>query len=100
MYEVRSHVKEQLKFLESIDRHSAQRKQEQEREKLLKAAKVSWHSLHCCQCCLVWPLESVLCMCVYIYLCTHTYTHIETCIELGLSVVCCSFRAATRTTLR
>ena len=40
MYEVRSSVKEQLKFLESIDRHSAQCKQEQEREKLLKAAKV------------------------------------------------------------
>lgn len=50
MYEVRSHVKEQLKFLESIDRHSAQRKQEQEREKLLKAAKVSGHSPCYCQC--------------------------------------------------
>lgn len=41
-------MKEQLKFLENIDRHSAQRKQEQEREKLLKAAKVSGLPPSCC----------------------------------------------------
>ena len=76
MYEVRSHVKEQLKFLESIDRHSAQRKQEQEREKLLKAAKVSWHSLHCCQCCLVWPFrECALYVCVHIPMYTHIHAY-------------------------
>ena len=40
-YEITSQVREQLKFLEGIDRVHTKRKQEQEREKLLKAAKVS-----------------------------------------------------------
>lgn len=35
-------MREQLKFLEGIDRVHTKRKQEQEREKLLKAAKVSY----------------------------------------------------------
>lgn len=34
-------MREQLKFLEGIDRVHTKRKQEQEREKLLKAAKVN-----------------------------------------------------------
>lgn len=36
-------MREQLKFLEGIDRVHTKRKQEQEREKLLKAAKVNYN---------------------------------------------------------
>ena len=46
-YEITSQVREQLKFLEGIDRVHTKRKQEQEREKLLKAAKVTYLSYIC-----------------------------------------------------
>ena len=41
-------MREQLKFLEGIDRVHTKRKQEQEREKLLKAAKVNISTIGVC----------------------------------------------------
>ena len=42
-YDQVSDVRTQLKFFEQLDQMEKQRKEEQEREILMKAAKVTWH---------------------------------------------------------
>ena len=44
-YEQRSDARAQLKFFEHLDQVEKQRKEEQEREILMKAAKVQGHKL-------------------------------------------------------
>lgn len=60
-YEQSADVRSQLRFFEQLERMEKQRKDEQEREILLKAAKVS-----CCH------LTILLCVCQsYVMLCPH-----------------------------
>ena len=59
-------MREQLKFLEGIDRVHTKRKQEQEREKLLKAAKVIMY-------CMCSSLVCVLIISIYVYYIVHAY---------------------------
>lgn len=75
-YEQSADVRSQLRFFEQLERIEKQRKDEQEREILLKAAKVSYCHLTILLCVCVCVNDRELQQCVFVYRCVYVCVHV------------------------